>query len=378
MLNKVNERKCILSIIIPCFNEFKTLKKCIENVLAIESEDLLLEIIIVDDASTDGSLSVAEALRNTYSNVTVLKLDKNQGKGAAIRTGVQKARGDFVAIQDADLEYDPQDLKRLVIPLIKNEADVVLGSRFLSPGYHRVLYYWHSLGNNILTLMSNMFTDLNLTDVECGYKVFKRKIIQAIKTEENRFGFEPEIVAKIAHMRVRIFEIGISYRGRTYEEGKKVGIRDGIRAIYCIVKYNSSHSPLPVQFALYATIGTFAAFINLIAFLTLFHSGLNVTISVVTAFISAATVNYFLCIAFLFRHKARWNSFMEVFMFVIVVICIGLFDLIATRYLLYFGLIPLMAKSLATFLGLFLNYAGRRFLVFPEPTSGPWKMQVNN
>ncbi|HEY0469142.1 MAG TPA: glycosyltransferase family 2 protein, partial [Polyangiaceae bacterium] len=188
-----------LTLVIPCYNEEKTLESCIDKVLEIQDEGLTLELIVVDDCSKDKSRQVAYKLAERIPGLVVLYHDVNQGKGAALRTGIAKASGDFVAIQDADLEYDPMDLKRLVVPLRRGEADVVLGSRFLSHGYHRVLYFWHSLGNSFLTLLSNMLTDLNLTDMETCYKVFRREIIQSIPIEENRFGFEPEVVAKIAH-----------------------------------------------------------------------------------------------------------------------------------------------------------------------------------
>jgi glycosyltransferase involved in cell wall biosynthesis len=174
--------------------------------------------------------------------------DYNRGKGAALRTGFQHATGNFVAVQDADLEYDPQDLKRLLGPLRDGVADAVFGSRFLSHGAHRVLYFWHYLGNALLTFLSNMLTDLNLTDMETCYKVFRRDVIQSITIEEDRFGVEPELVAKVAQQRLRIYEMGISYYGRTYEEGKKIGIKDGFRALYCIFHYNAHRAPLPIQF----------------------------------------------------------------------------------------------------------------------------------
>jgi hypothetical protein len=191
-----------LSLVIPCYNEEKTLEACIDKVLAIADDTLDLELIIVDDCSKDRSLEVAQSLKSRIPNLVVLHHEKNQGKGAALRTGFTHATGHFVAVQDADLEYDPMDLKRLLIPLRNGEADVVLGSRFLSLGYHRVLYFWHSLGNRFLTLLSNMLTDLNLTDMETCYKVFRRDVIQSIDIEENRFGFEPEVVAKIAQRRL--------------------------------------------------------------------------------------------------------------------------------------------------------------------------------
>jgi len=227
-----------ISVVIPCYNEEKTLEKCIERVLDISGELLNLEIIIIDDCSTDGSLSIARDLVNKDSRITVMQHNKNQGKGAALQTGFKTASGDFIAIQDADLEYNPDDILRLLEPLVSNEADVVFGSRFLPHGPHRVLYFWHSLGNRFLTLISNMFTNLNLTDMEVCYKVFRREVLQNINLEEKRFGFEPEITAKVARLGCRIYEVGISYYGRTYEEGKKIGWRDGIRALWCIFKYN--------------------------------------------------------------------------------------------------------------------------------------------
>ena len=244
-----------LSLVIPCYNEEKTLESCVDKVIEIADEELELELIIVDDCSKDKSREVAKRIAERIPGVVLRHHDVNQGKGAALRTGIKHATGDFVGIQDADLEYDPWDLKRLIVPLIKGEADVVLGSRFLSHGYHRVLYFWHSQGNRFLTFLSNMLTDLNLTDMETCYKIFRREVIQGIQIEENRFGFEPEVVAKIAAQRLRIYEMGISYHGRTYAEGKKIGAKDGFRALYCILKYNLHKAPLIVQFGFYVIIG---------------------------------------------------------------------------------------------------------------------------
>ena len=225
-----------LSVVIPCYNESATIKAIVEAVRQSPYPDK--EIIIVDDYSQDGTRDI---LRNEICNLVdkILYHDRNQGKGAALRTGIQAATGDLVIIQDADLEYDPNEYARLVEPIISNRADVVFGSRFLGGEPHRVLYFWHRVGNGVLTLMSNMFTNLNLTDMETCYKVFRREVIQGIKIEENRFGFEPEVTAKIAKLKeLRIYEVGISYYGRTYAEGKKIGWRDGFRALWCIVKYN--------------------------------------------------------------------------------------------------------------------------------------------
>jgi glycosyltransferase involved in cell wall biosynthesis len=225
-------RRC-LSVIIPCYNEQGTIASLIAMV---QASPWVQEIIVVDDGSQDKSREILEAISDPQ--VRVIMHSVNQGKGAALRTGFSHATSDFVIVQDADLEYDPSEYPLVLEPLLDNRADVVFGSRFLSGRPHRVLYFWHSLGNRFLTLMSNMFTDLNLTDMETCYKCFRREVIQAIDIEEDRFGFEPEITAKLAKLRLRIYEVGISYSGRTYDEGKKIGWKDAFRAIYCIIKYN--------------------------------------------------------------------------------------------------------------------------------------------
>ena len=225
-------RRC-LSVIIPCYNEEGTIASLIAMV---QLSPWVQEIIVVDDGSQDKSREIMESISDPQ--VRVIMHTVNQGKGAALRTGFSHATAEFVIVQDADLEYDPSEYPLVLEPLLDDRADVVFGSRFLSGRPHRVLYFWHSLGNRFLTLMSNMFTDLNLTDMETCYKCFRREVIQAIDIEEDRFGFEPEITAKLAKLRLRIYEVGISYSGRTYDEGKKIGWRDGVRAVYCIVRYS--------------------------------------------------------------------------------------------------------------------------------------------
>jgi len=363
----------VLSIVIPCYNEQRTLAACVESVLGIADASLRVELIIVDDCSRDDSLRIANDLAKTHAQIKVLHHDKNQGKGAALRTGFKAATGDFVAVQDADLEYDPQDLKKLLVPLCEGKADVVLGSRFLSAGAHRVLYFWHSVGNRFLTMLSNMFTDLNLTDMETCYKVFRREIIQAVDIRENRFGFEPEIVAKVAAMRVRIYEMGISYSGRTYQEGKKIGMKDGFRALYCIIRYNAGHAPLPIQFLFYLLVGGAAAVFNVGSFLSLLAMGVEIVTATVASFVLAAALNYFLCILLIFRHKARWTTPIELLAFITVVALAGGLDLGVTLGLIGAGLSAGSAKAISCCIGLVFNFLGRRFLVFPEKKLNDWQ-----
>jgi glycosyltransferase involved in cell wall biosynthesis len=362
-----------LSVVIPCYNEALTLQRCVEKVLEIDKDPLPIEIIIVDDGSKDNSLSVAKDLESRHPAISVVSHSQNKGKGAALRTGFNLATGDFVAVQDADLEYNPHDLKKLLIPLLEGKADVVLGSRFLSGDMHRVLYFWHYMGNKFLTFVSNMFTDLNLTDMETCYKVFKRDIIQSIEIKEDRFGFEPEIIAKTAHLRLRIYEAGISYHGRTYDEGKKIGIKDGFRALYCIFHYNTHAVPIPIQFVIYLFIGGFAAVCNLILFLILFSFGVPVAFAAPAAFVFAAGINYILCIHLLFRHRAKWNSLIELSLFSIIVATIGFLDFCITDSLIKISVQPWIAKLVATAIGLILNFTGRRFLIFPESPRGEWR-----
>ena len=223
-----------LSVVIPVYNEAATIEQIVEAVRRVPIDK---EVILVDDGSADGTREkVAELAR--APGVRALFHETNRGKGAALRTGFQAACGEIVIVQDADLEYDPAEYPRLIRPIVDGRADVVFGSRFVGGESHRVLYFWHRVGNTLLTLLSNMLTNMNLTDMEACYKVFRREVIQDIRIEEDRFGFEPEIAAKVARKGCRVYEVGISYHGRTYEEGKKIGWRDGLRAIWCILKYN--------------------------------------------------------------------------------------------------------------------------------------------
>ncbi len=221
----------------PIYNERATLRRAVESVLSA-NPGVAIELLCVDDGSTDGSREVLQELERDYApSVRALWQTSNLGKGAALHRGIQEATGDYVIIQDADLEYDPSEYSLLLAPLVQDKADVVYGSRFMGGRPHRVLYFWHSIGNRLLTLLSNALTDLNLTDMETCYKAFRRDVIQSMHLEERRFGFEPEVTVKVAKRRLRVYEVGISYSGRTYEEGKKIGWKDGVGAVWCLLKY---------------------------------------------------------------------------------------------------------------------------------------------
>jgi glycosyltransferase involved in cell wall biosynthesis len=224
-----------VSVIVPAYNEAATIEQVVQAVRAVRVPGVTFELVVVDDGSKDGTGEVCASLGDA---IDLYVRQPNQGKGAALRTGIARATGDVVLIQDADLEYDPAEYPKLLAPILSGKADVVIGSRFAGSDAHRVVYFWHMVGNRFLTLLSNFFSDLNLTDMECGYKVFRTEILRKIHLTENHFGFEPEVVAKVAKQRCRIYEVGVSYHGRTYAEGKKIGVKDGVRALYSIAKHN--------------------------------------------------------------------------------------------------------------------------------------------
>ncbi|MBY0399194.1 bifunctional glycosyltransferase family 2/GtrA family protein [Myxococcota bacterium] len=349
-----------LSLVVPCFNESATLERCVERILAIASPALPLEIVIVDDASRDDSLALARGLAARHPEIRVLAHERNRGKGAALRTGFQHVTGDFVAVQDADLEYDPRDLVGLLAPLEDGRADAVLGSRYRAEGLRRVRQFWHTAGNRFLTFVSNLFTDLELTDLETCYKVFRRDVIQSIPIEEDRFGFEPEIVAKMAGRRLRIFEASIDYAGRTYAEGKKIRARDGWRALYCIVRYNADHMPTAMRFLVYAGLAVLAALVDVALFALLRPLAPILWSALALAYGVASLVNLALCRALPFPN-ARPGALPR---YALVALVGLLLDVRLTLALLDAGMSPIAAKLLALVPFPVLNFMLRDRFVF--------------
>ncbi len=358
-----DSKPCVLSVVIPCYNEAQTLETCVEHVRAIAGAELALDVIIVDDCSTDGSADIACRLEAAHGDVRLFRHPVNRGKGAALHTGFAEARGDFVAVQDADLEYDPQELHHLLRPLRAGHADVVFGSRFVTHGAHRVLYFWHSMGNSFLTFLSNMFTDLNITDMETCYKVFRREVVQSLDLKEQRFGFEPEVVAKLAEKRLRIYEAGISYYGRTYGEGKKIGIRDGLRAVYCIIKYNLYRAPVALQFPLYALLlaPALAADLGVWAWtVSWWDSPAAASCAGFAAHALAAAAAAYLLV---FRPTPNRAKTLEVTWLGMTLAATGAVE----TWLTLQGLSTTAGRAWALLLSLPVGYMGLRYLVFPLP-----------
>ncbi len=364
----------VLSLVIPVFNEEKTLEDIVKKVFDIEKEqfakenNISVEIILVDDCSTDKSADIIRQLAKNNSKIKTCFHKVNSGKGASLRTGFLEATGDFIGIQDADNEYNPKEYLKLIKPLIENKADVVFGSRYLKQDTRRVLYFWHTCMNKVLTLFTNMYTNLDITDMETCYKLFKSDVIKSIapKLKENRFGFEPEVTIYVAKGRYRVYECAISYNPRTYEEGKKIGAKDGLRALYCILHYGANTASIPMQFILYIIIGGISALVNILSFMIFVHIFDNLIINVSLAFILASAVNYILCILLLFRHKARWSSVGELLTYIITLIIMGSIDYYSTYLLLLAGFNNFFAKTISSAIGVIGNFLLRKYFVFPE------------
>jgi glycosyltransferase involved in cell wall biosynthesis len=367
-----------LSLIIPCYNEAPTIDKILAAALLLHQQEVCgqevnLELILVFDGSTDQSLPLAQAWALDHPQIKILSYAPNRGKGYAIRQGLQEATGDYVGIQDADLEYHPQQYLKLLSTLIANKADVVYGSRYLMQDQRRILSFWHSLTNHGLTLLTNMFTNLDLTDMETCQKLFTQKAMRTIlpQLQENRFGIEPEITIQIAKHHLSIYECAITYRPRTFAEGKKIRWTDGLHALYCILHYGAPTAPLPMQIILYFFIGLICACTNVVLFACghyLFFPHLDPGIIIIMAFLGAAALNYVLCIKVLFEHQKRKGILREIGLYLLVVLLMGWIDYILT----IFGQRQLnlawpLSKSITAPLSFGLNFIFRKYLVFSLP-----------
>lgn len=355
-----------LSLVIPCYNEERTLEACVLRCLGLLKHNISLQLVIVDDCSTDGSGAIARRLAAEHPEILFLRHERNMGKGAALRTGFAHAAGDYIGVQDADAEYEPLDYLELLKPLLADKAEVVYGSRYLRQDTRRVLYFWHTWMNRSLTFVSNMFTNLDLSDMETCYKLFRRETLHSLlpRLRENRFGFEPEITIAVAQSGCRVYECAIHYQPRSYEEGKKIGWRDGVRALYCIMHYGAPGAPLAMQVLLYALIGIVCAFINIAGFSLFLASGLSLPLAALLAFAIAAASNYFFCIAILFRHKARWSGPGEALVYALVVAGMCVLDVTMTAGLVQLGLAPFWSKAWSALIGFGANFFLRKYLVF--------------
>ena len=357
-----------LSLVIPVYNEEKSLKSIVEKTIEALKE-VELELILVDDCSTDKSYEIAKSLES--ENIKVFRHDKNQGKGAALKTGFLNATGDFIGIQDADMEYEPKDYLKLLKPLIEDKADVCYGSRYLQRDERRILYFWHTFMNKGLTYLTNMYSNLDITDMETCYKLFKKDVIKTIapKLKENRFGFEPEVTMYVAQGHYRVYECAIHYNPRSYEEGKKIGAKDGLRALYCIMHYGGQDAPIPMQLLIYLFIGGISAIVNILVFLLLIKFNVSLFISVWISFIISAMTNYFLCIALLFKHKARFSTFGEITAYIITLAIMGSLDYYLTSFLLIMNFNNFFAKALSSLIGVVGNFLLRKYFVFGKKTN---------
>lgn len=364
--NMYNTSQLKLSLVIPCYNEEHTLEQCVIRCLELSNHGVELELIIVDDCSTDASVTIAERLARDYPEVQLVCHERNIGKGAALRTGFVHASGNYIGIQDADAEYNPLDYLELLKPLVAEKADVVYGSRYLRQDTRRVLYFWHTWMNRSLTFVSNMFTNFDISDMETCYKLFRRETLLQIipHLRENRFGFEPEITCLVARFQCRVYECAIHYEPRSYEEGKKIGWRDGVRALYCILHYGAPYAPLPMQILMYSIIGITCALINIALFSAFLATGLGLPCAAAVAFVLAAVSNYFLCIAILFKHKARWSSTGEILAYGAVVTLMCFIDMGITMGLARLGMTLVWSKAWAALIGFVGNFLLRKYIVF--------------
>lgn len=364
-----------LSVIIPCYNQEKTLETCVKKLIAALDGFIQVEIIIVDDGSTDQSVKIAKKLRITYPFINLEQHNNHQGKGVVLRSGFQKATGDFLTIQDADLAYDPQDLRKLILPLTEERADIVFGSRFLPMPERRVIYFWPTISSKLLTFMSNLFSNLTLTDFETSCKVFRREIIQNICLKENGSSIDAEIIAKIAHQNYRIYEIGITYEMRTKSEDKKSRWQERLRTVYAILHYNVPHLPLPLQIIMYLFIGGISAIFNILLFAILLHYGLSIFFATLNALLASTIFNYVLCINFLFEHEARWKSQHEFTAYLILSIIMGAVDLALTNTLsLFYN--PIIAKIMSICCIFVFNFMGRKLIIFRKNKSKSLANQI--
>jgi len=380
-----------LSLIIPCYNEAATLEKILAKALSlhqqtVHGQTIKLELILVFDGSTDQSLSIAQAWAQDHPPIKILSYAPNRGKGYALRQGIKIAQGDLIGIQDADLEYDPAEYLKLIATLLENHAEVVYGSRYLLQNQRRILSFWHSLTNHGLTLLTNMFTNLDLSDMETCQKLLQKSALQKIlpHLQEDRFGIEPEITIQIAKQRLRIYECAISYHPRTFAEGKKIRWTDGVHALYCILHYGGPTAPLPMQIILYFFIGLICAITNVLLF-TLGHYVLlaqnDPAFTITAAFAGAAALNYLLCISILFEHQKRKGILREILLYLVAIIFMGFIDYALTIFGHHqFHLSWFVSKSLTAPLSFGLNFIFRKYVVFrqgrsavhPPPTS-PWR-----
>ncbi len=362
-----------LSIVIPVYNEANTILEIVERVQKCRvPPGIEKEINIIDDCSTDGTRELLKSFDD--SDIHVYLHDQNQGKGSALKTGFSRCTGDIVLIQDADLEYNPDEYPKLLDPILKGKADVVFGSRFAGGEAHRVLYFWHSVANKMLTLLSNMLSDLNLTDMETCYKVFKREVLEKIDIEEKRFGFEPEITAKVARLsrddNVAVYEVGISYHGRTYDEGKKIGLKDAIRAFWCVLKYNTSKFAYLIKYAFNGIIVAFSQFVTIIALVELlgFSSKLlknvayaiSIEVSIIFGFLLHAYITW------RYRFQTAGHFVVKLLMFQLVTSISFLVRQGVFYLLLETGIDYRLNTLIGIAIAMLLNFIGYSSIVFKE------------